>query len=424
VTDIAVWGLGKMGLPLSAILANSGFSVTGIDIDTERVKAVNNGDNPFPEEPGLNDLLTAVKGTLKATTEPVEADIHIIIIPILLKREHADFSILIDVLQKISTVLRKGDIVVLESTAPPGTCDTIVTPVLEKTGLTAGKDFGVAHCPERTMAGSAIADITEKYPKIVGASDPKTLKTIVELYSTINKKDVRVMEDTKTAEAVKVFEGVYRDVNIALANELALYCERKGIDVTSVIDAANSQPYCHLHEPGAGVGGHCIPVYPYFIMDDETHLIRTARKINKNMPIHVVELAEKKMNIHSIPLRKAAVLLLGIAFRGGVREERFSPFFTIKDEFSKKGINVCAYDPLYTKEEIERYGVTYKNDFSGVDALILLTDHEQFCRLDWNLIYQSGVRIVIDGRNMLDGQVLKEKGFDYTGIGKGIKVRP
>lgn len=423
MTDIAVWGLGKMGLPLSAVLANSGFSVTGIDIDIERVKAVNNGDNPFPEEPGLDNLLSSVKG-LKATTEPVEADIHIIIIPILLKGEQADFSLLIDVLQKISTVLRKGDIVILESTAPPGTCDTIVTPVLEKTGLTAGKDFGVAHCPERTMAGSAIADITEKYPKIVGASDAQTLKTIVELYSTINTKGVTVMEDTKTAEAVKVFEGVYRDVNIALANELALYCERKGIDITSVIDAANSQPFCHLHKPGAGVGGHCIPVYPYFIMDDKTHLIRTARKINNSMPFHIVELAERKMNIHDIPLRNATILLLGIAFRGGVKEERFSPFFTVRDELLEKGINVCAYDPLYTEEEIERYGVTYKNDFSGVDVLILLTDHVQFRWLDWNLIYRSGVRIVIDGRNMLNDQALKEKGFDYTGIGKGVKVRP
>lgn len=426
MTEIAVWGLGKMGLPLAAVLAHGGYTVTGIDIDKKKVDLIMQGKNPYPAEPGLDDMLSSVKkkGLFSASTNPVEADVHIIIVPILLENKEVDFSIILDVLKKITTVLKKGNIVILESTAPPGTCDTVVTPVLEQTGLKAGEDFGIAHAPERTMAGSAIEDITQKYPKIVGASDQDTGNTLVDMYSKINQKGVILMKDTTTAEAVKVFEGVYRDVNIALANELACYCERTHIDVTEVIAAANTQPYCHLHEPGAGVGGHCIPVYPYFIISESTPLIKKARKINEYMPEYTVNLLEKKLKAHNIPLQKATVLLLGIAFRGGVKEERFSPFFKVRDLLLRRGVQVCAFDPLYTKKEIESYNVIYNSDFSDVNAVVILTNHKEFLHLDWDHIYHKGAKIIIDGRNILHGDTFKEKGFDYTGIGKGTKVHP
>jgi UDP-N-acetyl-D-mannosaminuronic acid dehydrogenase len=419
VSEIAVWGLGKMGLPLAAVLAHAGYTVTGIDVDEKKVEIIIRGENPYPAEPGLNEMLSSVVQAqlFSATTNPVKANIHIIIVPILLENKKADFSIVLDVLKKIATVLRKGDIVVLESTAPPGTCDTKVKPVLEQTGLKAGLDFGIAHAPERTMAGSALEDITQKYPKIVGASDEDTSDTLVKMYSEINQKGVILMRNTKTAEAVKVFEGVYRDVNIALANELACYCERTHIDVTEVIAAANTQPYCHLHNPGVGVGGHCIPVYPYFIMSDSTPLIKKARKINEHMPEYTVNLIEKKLKTHGIPPKKAKALLLGIAFRGGVKEERFSPFFTVRDKLLAKGIQVCAFDPLFTKEETEAYKVKYNPGFSGVDVVVILTDHKEFCQLDWDRIYHKGARIIIDGRNILDSHTLREKGFDCIGIG-------
>ncbi len=410
-----------MGLPLACILADAGFEVTGIDIDENRVVAINAGENPVPEEPGLDALLLSAldKKCFKAVTTSVEADIHIIIVPILRTDTKADLSILKNVCTKIAAVLRKGDIIILESTAPPGTCETVVTPLLETAGLRAGKDFGVAHSPERTMTGTALADITSKYPKIVGASDSKTGEIVKNLYSKINTKGVILVRDTKTAETVKVFEGIYRDVNIALANELALYCEGAGIDVTEVIDTANTQPHCHLHNPGAGVGGHCIPVYPYFIMSEKTPLICTARKINESMPFYAVDLTEKLLKKHNITLEKAKIMLLGISFRGGVKEERYSPFFTVKDELIRRGVTVYAYDPLYTKEEVESYGVAFSADFEGIDGIIILTDHEEFTKLDWNHIHKAGVKVVVDGRNILDEKHIISEGIEYTGIGRG-----
>ena len=416
---IAVWGLGKMGLPLAVVFAHAGYRVTGIDVDREKVSKINAGENPYPEEPCLDTLLeSALEKKFVAGTEPVEADIHMIIIPIMLKSGKVDLSLLKDVCTKIAGTLRSGDIVVLESTAPPGTCNTVVVPLLETTGLQVKKDFGVGHCPERTMSGTALEDITQKYPKIIGASDPRTERILTRVYSTINSKGVILMRDTKTAEAVKVFEGIYRDVNIALANELALFCEEKGIDVTEVIKAANTQPYCHLHNPGAGVGGHCIPVYSYFVMSEKTPLIQTARKINEMMPYHTVDLLENMLEQKGISLKGAKVLLLGISFRGGVKEERFSPFFAVRDELIKRGALVYGYDPLYTREEVENYSVVYAPSCTGSDAVVILTDHKEFTALSWEHLYKTGTRVVIDGRNILEKHEIELIGFSYAGIGR------
>lgn len=415
---VAIWGLGKMGLPLACVFADRGFTVTGIDTDESRVRAINEGENPIPQEPGMEELLTRVVAAKEfmATTQPAPADIHIIIIPILLTDNTADFSILKDVTHKIATQLRKGDIVVLESTAPPGTCESVLLPILEQSGLHRG-DFGLAHCPERTMSGTAIRDITGYYPKIVGASDKKTGKILEKVYSRINSSGVKLMKDMKTAEAVKVFEGVYRDVNIALANELALYCEEMSIDVMEVINAANSQPHSHIHDPGAGVGGHCIPVYPHFIMSEKTTLIATARKINETMPLHAVNLVETLLHYRGIPIGKAHVLLLGISFRAGVKEERFSPFFDVRDELTRRKAKIYAYDPLYTLKETESFDVLHKKDFTDIDCVMILTEAPEFQQFDWQHIFDQGVRVIVDGRNLLQRHIMESIGFEYTGIG-------
>jgi UDP-N-acetyl-D-mannosaminuronic acid dehydrogenase len=418
-TRIAVWGLGKMGLPLAVVFANSGYEVAGIDTDREKVARINAGESPYPE-PHLDRMLkSALEEKFVAGTEPAEADIHIILIPIVLKDGKADLSILEDVCRKIAGVLKRGDIIVLESTAPPGTCSTVIVPLLEMTGLKAGIDFGVGHCPERTMSGTAFEDIMHKYPKIIGASDPHTEKILERVYSSINTKGCILMRDTQTAEAVKVFEGIYRDVNIALANELALFCEEKDIDVTEVIRAANTQPYCHLHDPGAGVGGHCIPVYPHFVMSEKTCLIHTAREINEGMPYHAVDLLQDMFEKKGTHLKGARVLLLGISFRGGVKEERFSPFFAVRDELIRRGASVYGYDPLYTREEVEKLGVTYSTDYR-VDGIILLTDHSEFEQIDWNHLYEKGVQFVVDGRNILDREKVEAAGLWYAGVGRRL----
>ena len=311
--------------------------------------------------------------------------------------------------------------VITEATMPPGTTENLI-PILEKSGLKLG-EFGLAHCPERTMTGTAIRDITGEYPKIVGANNKDTLEVVIGLYETINKKGVIPMSSIKAAEAVKVFEGVYRDVNIGLANELALWCEDHKLDVLEIIKAANTQPYCNIHLPGAGVGGHCIPIYPWFVINTTKNanlrIIKTAREVNDYMPRHVVELTIKGLNEIGKATKNSNVLILGLTFRGGVKEFTKSPVLDIIKYLKEWGANIFVYDPLCTEEDIKNLNVKWKNDFKDVDVIIIATDHKEFENLDLNNI-SNEVRnkVIIDGKNILDPKKVKNMGFIYFGVGR------
>ncbi|MFA4701998.1 nucleotide sugar dehydrogenase [Pyrococcus kukulkanii] len=425
---IAVYGLGKMGLPLAAVFADNRAKVIGVDINEKVVEMVNRGENHVKEEPGLSELIkrNVEAGRLKATTDGVwaakQADVMIILVPTLADdRGNLKLEPVYDVAKKIAKGLEKGDIVITEATMPPGTTESLV-PILEESGLKLG-EFGLAHAPERTMTGTAIRDITGQYPKIVGASDEKTLEAVIGIYETINKKGVIPMSSIKAAEAVKVFEGVYRDVNIALANELALWCEEHGLDAIEVFTAANTQPYCHLHMPGAGVGGHCIPIYPWFVINlaEKTNprLIKTAREINDSMPHHMVELTIRGLNEVGRSLKGSNILVLGLTFRGGVREFTKSPAIPIIKELKEWGARVYAYDPLCTSEDAERFGAEWKEDFRDVDAIVIVTDHKEFKSLNLEEIAgQVRSKVIIDGRNAVNPKVAKELGFVYLGVGR------
>ena len=425
---IAVYGLGKMGLPLAAVFADHGANVIGVVINERVVEMINRGENHVKEEPCLNELVkrNVEAGRLKATTDGIwaakQADVMIILVPTLTdERGNLKLGPVYDVAEKISQGLEKGDIVITEATMPPGTTESLV-PILEKSGLKLG-EFGLAHAPERTMTGTAIRDITGQYPKIVGASDEKTLEAVIGIYETINRKGVIPMSSIKAAEAVKVFEGVYRDVNIALANELAMWCEEHGLDALEVFQAANTQPYCHLHMPGAGVGGHCIPVYPWFVINlakkTNTRLIKTAREINDSMPHHVVELTVKALNDVGKPVKGSNILVLGLTFRGGVREFMKAAAKPIIEELKEWGANVYAYDPLCTREDAERFGAEWKEDFKDIDAIVITADHKEFKELDLEkLAGEMRSKVIIDGRNVIEPHKAEELGFVYYRVGK------
>lgn len=425
---IAVYGLGKMGLPLAAVFAEHGANVIGVDINEKVVNNINNGINHINEEPGLDELVrkNVEEGRLRATTDGVwaakQADVMIIIVPTLTDdRGNLKLDPVYDVVRKISQGLEKGDIIITEATMPPGTTESLI-PILKESGLKLG-EFGLAHAPERTMTGTAIRDITGQYPKIVGASDEKTLEAVIGIYETINRKGVIPVSSIKAAEAVKVFEGVYRDVNIALANELALWCEEHGLDALEVFKAANTQPYCHLHMPGAGVGGHCIPYYPWFIINlakkTNPRLIKTAREVNDFMPHHVVELVIKGLNEIGRSLKGSNVLVLGLTFRGGVKEFTKSPAIPIIKELKEWGAKVYVYDPLCTPEDAKRFGAEWKEDFKNIDAIIIVTDHKEFRDLDLDKISkQVRSKVIIDGRNVLDAEKVVKLGFIYFRVGR------
>jgi nucleotide sugar dehydrogenase len=422
---VAVYGLGKIGLPLAAVFAEKGAKVIGVDVNKKVVEMVKSGFNHIVEEPGLSELVrkNAEAGRLMATSDGAEAakiaDVMVIAVPTLVELGRPKLDAVHEVVDKISRGLKKGDVVIAESTMPPGETEKLV-PLLEKSGLKLG-EFGLAHAPERVSTGTAISDITKKYPKIVGASDPRTLEAVIGLYEAINERGVIPVSSIKAAEAVKVFEGVYRDVNIALANELALWCEEQGLDAYEIIRAANTQPYCQIHMPGAGVGGHCIPVYPWFIISSakrNMRLLRIARDLNEEMPKHVVELLVRALNEKGLPMKDSKILVLGLTYRGGVREFYNSPALKIVEELKKWGSVVYAYDPLCSEEDARTFGVKWKSDFKGVDAIVVATDHRDFEKIDLEEVAKEvRNRIIVDARRVFDKAKALKLGFLYLGVG-------
>lgn len=427
---ISVFGLGKMGLPLAAVLADRGATVIGVDIDPAVVSAVENGESPVSNEPGLSDLVASCGGgQLSATTDGEaavsKADIHILLVPTVVDDDHEPIlDPVFSAAESISVGVSTGDLVVLESTVPPGTTDNLLVPAVtpDDRELTPGTDFGVAYCPERTSSGQVIKDLTESYPKIVGGIDAASTQTAAAFYRAFNEPGVIETRSTTEAEAVKVFEGVYRDVNIALANELAKTCEEWGIDAHSVFDAANTQPYCDIHQPGVGVGGHCIPVYPHFVTNQyaETPLIETARAVNTSMPGHTVDQLDKKLAANGVDLAAASVLVLGLTYRPGVEELRYAPAIDVIDLLLNADVDVSAHDPLLTPETIAEFGampVTDPTAVNGIDGIVLATGHEEYADLDVTALREAvDTPVFVDGRDFFDAEKLSA--FDYTVIGK------
>lgn len=419
---VAVYGLGKMGLPLATLFADAGAKVIGADISSAVTESINNGKNHILEEPGLSELVekNVSAGRLRATTDLEAAakgsDVKVILVPTLIKNHKPDLAPVYAVAENIAKGLSEGDIVITECTMPPGSTEELI-PILEKSGLVCGKDFGLGHCPERTMTGTALADIRGKYPKIVGAIDEKTKEALVGMYSVINAKGVIPVSGIRAAELVKVFEGVYRDVNIGLANELTRVCEKCGVSYMEIQKAANTQPFCHLHTPG-GVGGHCIPYYPYFIMDEDTMITMTARHVNEHIPDRIIKKAKEALAEKGRTLKNANVLVMGIAFRGGVKETIKSTALEVIAKLKKEARCVYAYDPLYTKEETERFGVAYQRGYKDIDCIILMTDHREFCAIDWEkAAAEARTSALVDAKQVADPAKAKAAGFSYRGIG-------
>jgi UDP-N-acetyl-D-mannosaminuronic acid dehydrogenase len=431
---VAVYGLGKMGLPLAAVFADKGAKVIGVDVDQKLVDEINEGRCPIANEPGLPEMIKAsVEGRrLSATTDGVAAakksDVMLILVPCLLNSEKSpDLNAITAVCSSISRGLSKGDFVILETTVPPRTTKDVVLPILKQSGLKEG-EFGLAFCPERTSSGKAIRDIIGAYMKVVGGIDKESTETAEAIYSVINKKGVITVSDTTAAEAVKLFEGIYRDVNIALSNELALLCREMGISSAEVFPVVN-EPFDEEHQryhvnllrPGAGVGGHCIPVYPYFVTKTtgtDTSLIKLARKINDSMPYHMVDLIMEGLNEAGRNIKGSSILILGLAFRGGVKETRNSPAIPIIQRLKELRANVFLYDPLFSKEEIASFGAKYSDSFDDMDCLVIVTDHKEFREYDWQKIgSKMRSKVIVDGRQTVDPEKARNLGFTYKGIG-------
>ncbi|ELZ22315.1 nucleotide sugar dehydrogenase [Halosimplex carlsbadense 2-9-1] len=411
---VAVYGLGKMGLPLAAVYAEVSGAVTGVDIDPEVARAVDAGECPVEGEPGLPgavERLTA-DGSLSATTDAVgaaaEASVHVLIVPTLVSDDQPDLSALEAAVRSVGEGLDPGDTVVVESTVPPRTCRDRVTPWLEaESGLELG-EFGLAFCPERTMSGRALEDIRGAHPKVVGGADEESARVAELIYGQVTDAEVYTVSDCTTAECVKVFEGLYRDVNIALANELATLAGEFGVDVPEAIEVANTQPFCDIHDPGPGVGGHCIPYYPYFVISEfesATPLLQTARHVNEYMPEYTVDRAAEALADRGRDLSDATAAVFGLAYRPGVDETRASPGVDIAELLADRAETVYAVDPVTTDSPpagVERVSLA---DIGAreLDLAVVATAHDEFESIPWTAFDDS---VVLDGRRQLDADAI------------------
>lgn len=419
---VSIYGLGKLGLPLAAVLADVTGNAIGVDVDPDVVECVENGESHVEREPGLSTLLADVveRDALSVTTDGAaaaeRARIHAIVVPTLVKDGVPDLSTVEAACEAIADGLSPGDLVVVECTVPPRTCRELVRPLLAAESGLEPDEFGVAACPERISSGRALADIRESYPKIVGGVDDASTRAATVLYEQVTESDVIPVADAATASATKVFEGVYRDVNIALANQLATYADELGIDVREAIDAANTQPYCDLHRPGPGVGGHCIPYYPQFLtgeFETDAPLLETARAVNDAMPGFAVAKLADGLRSEGVDLSEATVLVLGVAYRSGVAETEASPAVDVIAELNRRGARTLAADPLI--ENVERFGAESATlaDLSerDIDGVVFVTPHEEYCDVDWSAYDPM---VIVDGRDAVEGAAERAGHRVYT----------
>lgn len=430
---IAVVALGKIGLPLAVQFAMKGHHVIGCDVNQKAVDLINAGTEPFPGEAHLDEYLkkTVASGHLVATTDTktavAQCEAVVIVVPLFVDNDGIpDFGWMDAATKDIAEGLKPGTLISYETTLPVGTTRTRFAPALEKiSGLKAGMDFHLVFSPERVLTGRVFADL-RKYPKLVGGIDAASTKAGIDFYKAVLDFDDRPdltqangvwdMGSAEASEMAKLAETTYRDVNIGLANQFAIFAETANIDIAKVISASNSQPFSHIHQPGIAVGGHCIPIYPRFYLwnHPEATVVRAAREANATMPAHAVGMLAGALG----SLKDKTVAVLGISYRGGVKESAFSGIFPTVTALKAAGANVLVHDPMYTDEEITGYGFTPFSIGSKVEGLILQADHSEYKELTSASF--PGVKAVIDGRRTMNPSNFP--GVDFRVIGASINL--
>lgn len=417
--QVCVLGLGYVGLPTASILAVSGQRVLGVDVDPARVAALREGRLHL-QEPDLNTLVEAAvrSGNLEIRERPAPADAFIIAVPTPLgPGRRANLDQVLAAARTVAPLLRSGNLVVLESTVPPGTTRDLLAPLLESSGLRAGEDFHLAHCPERVLPGAILLELVQD-ERTIGGLTPACADRAAELYRGFVKGQLH-LTDCTTAEMVKVMENTYRDVNIALANEFALIAERIGVDVWEAIRLANRHPRVQVLRPGPGVGGHCIAVDPWFLVQaapEEAALIRESRRINDAMPARVVRLL-----LREAPPQNGPIALFGAAYKGDTDDVRESPGLAVLGLALEAGYEAWVYDPHVKTLPCHASRLrSLAEAVRGVQAIVVLSDHSAFRRLDVGEIAPAvGRRLVIDTRDCLEQRAWREHDFRVLRLGDG-----
>ncbi|MBN1166712.1 MAG: nucleotide sugar dehydrogenase [Methanospirillaceae archaeon] len=428
---IGIIGLGYVGLPLSLAFAQK-FQVIGYDIDPALISGLLQGHSHISDISDEN-----VRETLGVSFHPTdkvsdlkEADFIIICVPTPLDQEKIpDLTFIKNACIAIASFLRPGTFVILESTTYPGTTLEVVRPILETSGYHTGKDFGLAYSPERIDPGNKSFSVSD-IPKVVGGIDTSCSRVAASLYGSIIN-DIITVSDTTTAESVKMVENIFRNVNIALVNELSLIFEQMGVNIWEIIDAAATKPYGFMpFYPGPGIGGHCIPLDPYYMSYKAKkygfipQFIEKSGEINEFMPFHVVNLIERGLRQVHQPIMGSIIAVLGLTYKRDLNDTRETPACEVIDELDRLGAHVRVYDPyikeLQTRHGIYRSGTTLQETLTGADCAVFLVDHEGFCSLDLGSLGKMLKKpVVIDCKNIFSGSI---PDMIYLGLGKGETI--
>ncbi|RLF43349.1 MAG: UDP-N-acetyl-D-glucosamine dehydrogenase [Thermoplasmata archaeon] len=404
---VTIVGLGYVGYPLYKLIIKKGFNVIGLDIDKKKIDEL--------KKEGLN-----------VTTDPNEAlkdaDCIIVCVPTPIDENHKpDLTFLKSATQTISKYLKKETLVVIESTIAPGTTEEIIIPILERSGLKAGKDFYVSHCPERIDPGNKKWTISN-IPRVIGGINKKSTEVTYELYKSIIDAKIVELGSIKSAEATKMVENAFRDINIAFVNELAKSFDRMGIDILEVIKAASTKPFGFMpHYPGCGVGGHCIPVDPYYLIHKGEKLgydfgfLKLARTINDSMPEYTVQKVITGLNEIGKCVKNTNIAILGVAYKGGIDDIRESPALVIIKKLEQLGANLVIFDPYVPEKSTAE---NLDQALEKCECIVIATDHPEFKQIKPELLKEKGVKVVVDGRNILDKEKIKSLGIVYKGIGR------
>ncbi|MEK7649371.1 MAG: nucleotide sugar dehydrogenase [Patescibacteria group bacterium] len=420
---IAVVGLGYVGLPLVLLAARKGYEVFGIDVSQQKIELLKQKKSPIQDE-AIEQALQEVSFTPTHDFSVVkDCGIVIICVPTPVYENHMpNLEPVENAVRSIAPYLQKDTLVILESTVNPGVSESVVLPILESiSGMECGKDFSLAHCPERINPGDKKWNV-ENIPRVVGSFDEAGLKKAVAFYESILTGTVKPMGNLKEAEAVKVVENSFRDINIAFVNELARSFSRLGIDVVNVIDGAATKPFAFMpHYPGCGVGGHCIPVDPYYLIEYakkngfDHDFLALARRINNGMPHFAVEQLIAGLNEKKIAINGSRIAVLGLSYKADIDDCRESPSFEIIKILKEFGAEVVAYDPFV----LDRSDVkTLEEALQGSIGVIVATAHSIFKKLTPDDLKKYGVRTIVDGRNCLEKDIFLDSNIIYNGIGR------
>ncbi len=418
--NVSIIGLGHVGLTLSVLVSKRGYKVSGIDVDENKVKLINSGKSPIKDK----YILDNIKYKINATTDfSVVSHSKFIIVCVqtpIQKNNTPDLKPLKSALNSISKYLNNKQIVIIESTVAPRTCREIAKPILEQSGFKIGKDIYLAHCPERIDLGNKKWTI-EKISRVIGAISNKGLEKAIIFYESIIDAPIIKLSSIEAAEATKIVENTFRDINIAFVNELAKSFDKLEIDVLEVIEGASTKPFAFMpHYPGCGVGGHCISIDPYYLIEKakskgfEHRFLELARSINKSMPEYTILRTIEGLNEVGRCIKDTKITVLGISYKPNINDMRESPSLEIISELKKMGAELKIYDP-YIKELST---VDSLEDALCSECIVLITAHNEFIKMNIEKLKQKGIKVIIDGRNCLDKNKIKNNGIIYKGIGR------